>query len=390
MKEDVDRHGFLWPTPAQELLLKAALATDDSAIAHFRAWRDMIDLDADFDRGSFRLLPLLYATLSHLGFSDSLMGRLKGTYRRAWCEAQPRFEQAREVLSLLHRQGIHTLMTKGVPLAISYYRNETVRPMADLDVVVPRAQAHDAIKALEQAGWVSGPLTRDRDLEFHHARQFFHPQGGEVDLHWHVLLECRSAATNQSFWDRAEPLVVRGIATRQLDPTDMLLHTVIHGVRWNAEPPIRWIADAAMILRRAPGIDWDRLVRLAKDEKLSYRFGLGLHFLVERFAMPVPATVLQALDRIPITLLERIENTIALHDTHDLYGDPLTKNWVIFARYCRIQKASNPLQFVNGFSHFVRVQWALAGRSEIPAAILRGILRRLRRATSSDGRMSLL
>lgn len=387
MRDVLDRHGYLWPTPAQEQLLKAALGTDAAAIGHFHAWRDMIDLDSDFDRGSFRLLPLLYATLSQLELSDSLMGRLKGTYRRAWCEAQPRFEQARDVLSLLHRHGIETMMTKGVPLAISYYRNETLRPMADLDIVVPRAQARDAITALEQAGWVSGPLTRDNDLEFHHARQFFHPKGGEVDLHWHVLLECRSAKTNQEFWDRAEPLVVRGVTTRQLDPTDMLLHTVVHGVRWNAEPPIRWIADAAMILRGADQrIDWDRLIRLAKDEKLSYRFGLGLHFLAVRYAMPIPSRVLEAIDRIPITLLERIENTIALRDTHDLYGDPLTKNWVIFARYCRIQQASNPLQFINGLSHFVRVQWALAGRSEIPAAILRGLLRRLRRQPSSDGR----
>lgn len=391
MKHDLDRHGYLWPTPAQERLLKAALGTDASAIGHFHAWRDMIDLDADFDRGSFRLLPLLYATMSQLELSDNLMGRLKGTYRRAWCEAQPRFEQARDVLGLLHRHGIETLMTKGVPLAVSYYRNETVRPMADIDVVVPHAKAKDAIAALEQAGWIRGPLTHDNDLEYHHAIQFFHPKGGEVDLHWHVLLECRSFETNQGFWDRAEPLTVRGVATRQLDATDMLLHTVVHGIRWNAEPPIRWIADAAMILHHAGRqIDWDRLVHMARDEKLSYRFGLGLHFLAERFAMPIPPHVLDALDRMPITLLERIENTIALRDADLLYDNPLTKNWVIFARYCRVQQARNPLQFLNGLSHFVRAQWELSGRSEIPVAIVRGLWRRLFHSSSSGNRTSSL
>lgn len=386
MTDALDRYGYLWPTAAQEQLLKAAIGTDASAIDHFRAWRDMIDLEEDFDRGSFRLLPLLYTTMLQLGLSDDLMGRLKGTYRRAWCEAQPRFEQARDALSLLHGHGIETLMTKGVPLAISYYPNETARPMADLDIVVPRAKARDAIRVLEQAGWLRGPTSRDDNLEFHHAMQFFHPVSGELDLHWHVLLECRGAEINQGFWNRAEPLIVRGVATRQLDLTDTLFHTVIHGIRWNPEPPIRWIADAAMIMRRADrGIDWERLVDVAKTERLSYRLGLGLRYLADRFAMPIPAHVLNALDSIPLTLLERIENTIALHDSDRLYRHLLTKNWVIFARYCRIQQADNPLQFVNGLSHFMRVQWALRGRSEIPAAIARGLFRRLFRRAPSDG-----
>lgn len=385
MTESLDRYGHLWPTPAQETLLKAALGTDASALEHFQAWRGMIDLEADFDRGSFRLLPLLYTNMSRFGLSDSLMGRLKGTYRRAWCEAQPRFDQARDVLSLLQEHGIDTLLTKGVPLALSYYRNETIRPMADLDIVVPKTQAREAIATLQNAGWLRGPTARDDDLEFHHAMQFFHPKSGELDLHWHVLLECRSPDINKAFWDRTEPLIVRGIATRQLEPTDMLFHTVIHGVRWNAEPPIRWIADAAMILRHADRpIDWERLMGLARAQKLSYRMGLGLRYLAERLAMPIPAWVLESLDRASITLLERVENTVALRDTDRLYRNPLIKNWVIFARYCRIQQARNPLQFLNGFSHFVRVQWSLAGRSQIPAAIARGLLRRLFRQSPAD------
>jgi len=386
MTSQSDLNDHLWPTPAQETLLRAALTEGESAIEHFHAWCAMIDLAAEFDRGSYRLLPLLYANMLRLNVTDSLMGRLKGTYRRTWCEAQRTLEQARDVLSLFHEHHIETLLIKGIPLAIAYYGNEALRPMADFDIVVPHAKATQAIKLLEERGWKRGWMSRDEDVTFHHAMQFFHPKGGEVDLHWHILSECRSVDADRHFREYTEPLDVKGIATRQLGPTDALFHTVVHGIRWNAEPPIRWIPDAITILRKAgPAIDWDRILDFAEREKLSYRLRLGLTFLAERFAVPIPVYVLETLKRRRITLLERIENTVVLHDGDKLYDKPLTKNWVIFVRYCRFQQAHGVLPFIDGLSHYIRIEWGLGGRSEIPLVIVRGLLRRLFRHKGAGG-----
>lgn len=389
MSEASDQRGCLWPTDAQERLLKAGLGEDSSAVEHFYAWRSMINLADDFDRGSFRLLPLLYTNMSRFGLEDSLMGRLKGTYRRAWCEAQSRFEQAGKVLTLLQEHGIETLLIKGIPLAISYYGNETLRPMADLDVVVPHGKAAQAIKLLEKAGWARGSYARDEHLVFHHAMQFFWPAGGELDLHWHVLTECRSPAADEHFWRNSEPLTVKGVKTRQLGHTDMFLHTVIHGVRWNPEPPIRWIADAAMILRRTDReIEWDEILAFADRERLNCRLRLGLTYLAEHIGLPIPAYVLDILGKRPITLIERLENTIALRDSEDLYRNPVAKNWVIFVRYCRFHQTKGAWQFLNGLSHFFRIQWSLKGRREIPVVIMRGLTRRLFRKARAEERTS--
>lgn len=378
MKDKLDQHGFLWPTPAQELILRAALGEDESAIEHFHAWLGMINLEDEFDRGSYRLLPLLCANLLRLNVNHPLMGRLKGTYRRSWVEMQPRLEQAHDVLSLFHANGIETALIKGIPLATTYYESPVLRPMADFDIVVPHANAMQAIKLLDAAGWKRGPNSRDEDVYFHHAMQFYHPKSGEVDVHWHFLSECRSKDADRHFREGQQPLIVKGIETHQLGPTDSLLHTVIHGVRWNEEPPIRWIADAAMILRKAgPSIDWDRILRFCEREKLNYRVGLGLTFLAERFAMPIPQYVLETLKRRHLTVIERVENTIALADAMALYDNPLTKNWVIFARYCRFQEASNSWMFVNDLTHYFRLEWGLSGRAQLPSAIVRGVYRRL-------------
>jgi hypothetical protein len=383
-QDDQSDLGGFRASPAQKHLLFAALDTTGQAIEHFHRWKEMVDLSQEVDQGSYRLLPLLYTSLAAKGCTDPLMGRMKGTYRRAWCETQPRRTLARELLNLLHEAGIPTMLTKGLPLGLDYYDNLALRPMGDIDVVVPRERARDAIELLDKAGWMRGATARDDDLEFHHAMQFFRPGGGEIDLHWSVLLECQSQLTNDEFWARARPLQVEGITTLQLEQSDQLFHTVIHGVHWNEMPAIRWIADAAMILRRTDRpVDWDRVIELGRREKLSQRLRMGLDYLLNECAQPIPRHVLDALRKTPPSLTERIEQTIAFRDPDPLYRNPLMKNWVIFARYCRIHHDRSWLGFIDGLSHFMRIKYQVTGRSQIPAVIAKGIGTRMLRAIPS-------
>jgi hypothetical protein len=366
-------------TPLQALVMKAALGDGDAALAAFAEWRQSIDLAGDFDRGTFRLLPLLYQNMRRLDCRDSLLGRLKGVYRLTWYENNLLFNETEPLVAELERQGIATMLIKGAALTLRYYGNLAVRPMADLDIVVRPADAHRAMAILAGQGWTRTATASDDDLRYRHAMLFTHRQhGGEVDLHWHILYEGGNAAADEFFWSTAQPLTFCGVKTQQLDPTSMLLHTIIHGLRWNPEPPIRWIIDAMVILRQSEAaIDWQRLVAFAGKMRLCYRLWLGLAHLVARFDAPVPTWVLDRLAAAGISLLERIENSVVLHDRDRLYAHPIIKNWVIFADYCRISSAHGPLEFLSGFSHYVRYAWHLRGRSEIVPTVVRGVMRRI-------------
>jgi hypothetical protein len=370
----------LWPSPEQQLLLEAALSDGPRAVEAYRRWREGVDLDADFGWPILRLLPMVYHNLHRMGFDDPLMGRLKGVYRRAWVENNQLFHRVRPIVEELTRRGIGVMMLKGAPLVLGYYRNWALRPMADADVVVRMADAREAVECLDRAGWRFIRHVDDDMLRFHHAVQCFGPDGGELDLHWHVTYEAGTETADDAFWDRAEPLDFMGLPVLQLDPTALLLHTVIHGVRWNEDPPIRWIPDALAVLRaRGAEVDWKRAVELALQIQSPVRFRMGLDYLRGSFGAEIPRWVMDALPSSPVSLRERIDNSVLLRDPAVFEQSALRWQWVLFAEYCRRYWARGPFDFVIGFSHYLRFQWSLDGRREILPLTLRGIWRRLAR-----------
>ena len=193
-----------------------------------------------------------------------------------------------------------------------------------------------------------------------------------------MLRDCLNPAADRWFWSAVEPVDFLGIEALQLEPTALLFHTLLHGIRWNEETPIRWIPDALAIVReRGKAIDWDRLLDFAAAQNMTHRLALGLIYLAQNFGLKLPEPVWTHLQRYRPTLRERIENTVVLGDYSRWHQHPLTKQWVIFADYCRYAHACGPLEFAVGFSHYLRYRWELRGRSEILPTLLRGLRRRL-------------
>lgn len=376
--------GNLWPNAQQSLVLRAATSDGSDALDAFQAWRETIDLEGDFDRGTYRLLPLLYHNLSRLGVSDPLMGRLKGIYRRTWYENHRLFHNVAPVLAALEAAGIETLLLKGAPLTLTYYENYGVRPMSDVDVVVPYEHAKRAIDLLEQLGWRGDHTSATVDLLYSHAVQFVNDEGGEFDLHWHVLFEASSEEANRVFWDSAQAFDFNGTQTRQLDPTGMLLHIALHGVRWNPEPPIRWIPDALAVIGAAGDqIDWSVAARFARDHKIARRLELALNYLAENHAAPVPPAVLEELRASKAGLMERVDNAATLRDLGE--GKAWANAAVVLADYWRHNRTIGVPRFLFGFPHYLRYRWGLDRRRQTIPVILKAMGRPFSRKRRTFG-----
>ncbi len=294
-------------TRRQELLLRAAVAKGPAALAAWQAWSRAVDIETDLDHGSFRLLPLLYVNLQQMGVVDPLMGRLKGIYRQAWSKNQTLFHDLAIVVERLQAAGIKTMLLKGAPLSLLYYKNNGARPMADIDLLVPHAQARPAYDLLVAAGWTPTPTLNEGLLNYDHSLHFTNASGRELDLHWCLFHGC-CHGDETDFWATAAPVRMAGVATLAPGPTEMLFHTVVHGMAWNPEPPIRWVADA-MTLIQSPdaAIDWTRLIQLAERHRVGLRLKNGLAYLGAAFPAAVPPAVMDALNHLPVRYLEKME-----------------------------------------------------------------------------------
>jgi len=377
--EDMKDESGLWPSADQLHLLRAALLDGEKAIDAWKQWRASINVDDDFDYGSFRLLPLLYHNMHRLGVEDELMPRLKGVFRMAWYENHRLFHDMKPALEAMTDDGLELFFLKGLPMVHLYYDHHALRPMADIDVLVPVRQVRGAMGFFDRDGWRRNALASDNDLKYRHSMQFTRDPKLELDLHWYVMVECCSDYYNSLFWSRAVDVEVDGLQAKILDPTDFFFHTVVHGIRWNAEPPIRWIPDAMMILRKEHNaIDWDRLVGEALAHGFSHRLGLGIAYLKKHFDADIPDNVLSRLQAQEVSLTEKIENSFVLRNTDELFNTIWGKVWVIFAEYQRLAPKRTHFPHVIGFSKYLRHRLHLNSRRDFVPEFFAGSYRRLR------------
>lgn len=378
--------GACRPTELQELLLKAALLEGQEAFAAWCEWNRREGL-AQLDSGSFRTLPLVYWNLEKHGFQHPLMGMLRGIRRRAWYENRLLFRRLAPVIEMLHRAGIPTLLLKGAALALLYYPDPGLRPMGDLDVLVPEAQALQALRLLESQGWKEKGKNagrfrfRESDLGFLHSLSLFHRDGREIDVHWHVLYLASFRGADQPFWEAGVPLVFEGIPARALCASDQLLHACAHGPMWNPIPPMRWVADAITVMMSLK-IDWQRLVMLAERFRIVAPVREGLEYLATVLAAPVPTEVLASLRRSKVSRPEELEYQHMCKPWR-LQG-PLEIMLATYGIYTRCMRGETRFSKLARFPRYMQCSWRLERPRQLWPEAMRRIFQRIRLMSPRD------
>ncbi|MFC1488446.1 nucleotidyltransferase family protein [Thermodesulfobacteriota bacterium] len=342
----MENKGGCWPNQYQEYLLKASLLKGKEAIDAWYEWKSNVDVD-QLDMGSHRLLPLLYGNLQTQGVEDPLMAKFKGVYRYTWYKNQTSFHKMAAILNAFHNAGIRTMVLKGAALTVLHYRDYGLRPMADFDLLVPTEQALAAIDLLVDLGWkpIDKSLKTIAKSLFHktrHAEGFKDANGSELDLHWHVLIECLKPNSDIDFWNDAMEMKIKNIATRALSVTDQLFHICVHGGKYCDVSPIRWIADAIMILNTSRSdIDWDRLIVQAEKRRLVLPIKETLSYLKNKFDASIPQVIIENLNKIPVSKMERLEYKTFTQPLFSLPGGSfLPGNWFIYLRCSKLNDNS--------------------------------------------------
>ena len=330
-----------FPTPLQQEVIAACVSdqiTPDRLPIFVAAGQD--------DPAIRRLFPLLHHNLKKHGIEHPVLHELKGHQQQTWFANQRLLHQSEQVLRLLHEQSIPTMLLKGACLLLTSYDSYGLRPMSDIDILVPDSEALRAYELLTAHGWHMTEADRAPTSRFglipginleDHA-------GGGMDLHWFASWQSCYAGADTRFWERAVSQDLNGIPIHVPCPEDNLLHTLIHGARWNAIAPIRWITDALAILRSAESLNWQIFINEARQRKLTAALTEMLAYLHDTHAAPIPADVLRALQQTGKSPGERLENALRRRQQGEWRG-------VMFHTYNLIRLNSggsrtNPLHYI--------------------------------------------
>ncbi len=392
--------GSAWPTAEQILLLHAALGDREGALAAWEQWRRAVDFE-NLDYGSHRLLPLLYRNLVKAGApAHPWLGRMKGLHRHSWVRNQRLFARTAVLIRELRDElGAPSMLLKGAALAMHAYPDPGLRPMDDCDLLVPTEFLPGALALMERRGWQAygaAPGARPLARLTVHRMRVVHAQAFlsvETDPSWQLSDAGNDEELNANLWGRAITLPLPdGTPVFIPDSTDLLGQICLHGLRKNPLPPVRWAADAMMLLRASAAggpvalrIDWPRLQRFAFEHALTLRLSAALDFLADSLSAPVPQEIRRQLHSHPVSAEERAEFRQFVHggDSADLglFGFPPRHK--LHFRRSKDRFAGSPLRKLRRTAGFLCGLWALSSPAALPWGVVRFCARRVRRFVGS-------
>jgi Uncharacterised nucleotidyltransferase len=351
--------GACWPDAEQELLLAACVREGEAALEGWRRWRERVGVDSA-DAHSLRLLPLAYRRLSELGVPPSELSELKLAYRTSWSHTQMLLARTGDAVADLEDTGIRTLVLKGAAVALLDYQDLGARPMSDMDVLVPPEDASRAMEVLAEHGWRPLVPWPAQLVGILHGHPFTDGQGRGLDLHWFAL---QRRQPDQDLWDTAVPLELRGVNTLAPGPAWRVLHALVHGAEAGDPPPIRWVADAAAVLR-VNEVDWDALVEHARGREVTLIAARTLAYLRDTFALPIPGEPVEALATSPHSRFERASYRAAMRPR--TIANVLRQEWF---RYRRLHPRPPP-----GFLTYLRASLLYEHRRDLAGHAVRRFL----------------
>jgi hypothetical protein len=369
-----------FPGPVQQFILKACLLKGEEALRSWKDFKSQWDPEGILDGGSFRLLPLLCKNLLAHGCTDERMPMLKGIYKQAWCKNQQLFFDVQPLLAMLENAGIQPLLLKGIPLSILYYKDRGARPMSDADILVPFPRARQAIELLKEHQWTpENEAYLEYNLRYGKSMMFHNQAGVEFDLHWYPFFESAHPRYQDIFFENSREVNIGARTQRTLSAEDHLLHVLVHGLKYNPEPPIRWIPDAHHILLEARDeIDWKRFLRLCEQFKVSLSVRQALDYLAQTYHSPLPAEIRQSVHQHPVSLTERwIHNyTISHPDVlPEAFFPRIQSLWI---NYLRLSPHRSLLHHLWGFLGYLRFRTRGKNYVRIMTYYLRRSLQKVR------------
>lgn len=261
-------------------------------------WDDVVRLAA-----AQRVAPLLYATLRDQAWLPPPVWReLRSAYELTAMRNARLLYELRKALAALEGAGIAALVLKGAALAEMVYDNVALRPMADVDLLLQRADVPAALRVLAASGYEIRTAEPRAGATLAYESQVALVKPGPIDahleLHWSLLDSPHHQAllSTDWLWQTAVPARIDGHPAFMLGPEALLVHLCAHLMLHHRGEGVLWRHDVAETLVCYAGqIDWEQVLARAQVYDLILPLREVLQRVVREWRACVPAQVLERL-----------------------------------------------------------------------------------------------
>lgn len=206
----------------------------------------------------------------------------------------------RQVVEAFQRAGVSPLILKGAALAETVYADISLRPMADIDLLIHEEEIETARICMLSLGYLP---SKNEDCVFCKTIRF----PVRLDIHYGIWYMPEAAL--QRLWEQSQPVAIAGTDARTMPADETLIYTAAHAVVQHGALAPTALEDINRICRfYRSALDWDKIVKKVK----AYNLNVPLwHILAEAIRSkdaPIPGHALDSLR--PSSLDQRVESAI--------------------------------------------------------------------------------
>jgi len=229
------------------------------------------------------------------------MERLKGVYLQNCARNLYFHSELYKVLKRLRDEGIPAIVLKGSALLETVYVNPALRPMADIDLLVPEESVDTAQSMVRTFGYrpVGSPEAQERTRRLHrHSPTLVDRAGVAVfEIHSHIVSRDSPFRFDiTSFWERARQASIAGLGAQILAPEHLVIHLAVHFFldrRFRSYAALGQICDLAEALRHyETEMDWPFMKQEVLAHELCGPVHCGLSLARRLLKAPMPVEVL--------------------------------------------------------------------------------------------------
>lgn len=209
-----------------------------------------------------------------------------------------------QVESALREAGIPAIWIKGIVLAQTIYPKPFLRPMSDLDLLIPDNQRQAALEALLALGFLEHNIN-NRFTQPAMPDKHYHLMGGKggavhLELH-HYLIDHDENNPNpikqmEWFWGQTQTAKLGDRNFLVFRPEVHLLYLCAHAILQHPEayPRLFWFYDIHLMVTKG-ALNWKFLVESAIHNKWTYAVERTLLLSELWFGTPLPEGILEEL-----------------------------------------------------------------------------------------------